>query len=176
MGLQSQVRRATKSVKSALSGHDRPEEDADILDTLKSEHDEVKELLTQLQEAEAAAERRSLVKQIKEALVPHNKAEEKTVYDAVLALKDRQAQQDGREGYLEHEWAVKTLDRLEKCEPATSPEHKATAKVLKDLVEHHVEEEESNLWKDVRENFSDEERIEMNRMFERAKTRVRVRT
>jgi len=173
MGIRTEVRKATKSVKKALAP-DEAMEEQDILDTLKAEHDEVKELLSQLQDAEGAAERKSLVEQIKEALIPHTKAEEKVVYDAVIALKDKDAQADGHEGYLEHEWASKTLERLGKITPATSPEHKAAAKVLKELVEHHIREEENNVWSDVEENFSDEERLEMNRDFEAAKKKVKV--
>jgi hypothetical protein len=173
MGMRAEIRKAGQTVKRALAPDAAPEE-RDILDTLKAEHDEVKDLLSQLQEADGAAERRSLVEKIKQALVPHTKAEEKVVYDAVIALKDKDAQIDGHEGYLEHEWASKTLERLGKITPATSPEHKAAAKVLKELVEHHIREEESNVWSDVEDNFSDEERLEMNREFEAAKKRVRV--
>ena len=59
---------------------------------------------------------------------------------------------------------------------ATSPEHHATGKVLKDLVEHHIKEEESVVWSDVKENFSDEERRQMNSAFEAAKAKVRIRS
>jgi hemerythrin superfamily protein len=114
------------------------------------------------------------VQQIKAALVPHTKAEERVVYDAVLALRDKEARIDGHEGYLEHEWASKTLVRLESIENATSPEHHATGKVLKDLVEHHIEEEESAVWRDVKENFSPDQRQQMNRAFEAAKAKVRI--
>ena len=47
------------------------------------------------------------------------------------------AAMDGHEGYLEHEWAAKTLQRLEAIPNAASPEHKAAGKVLKELAEHH---------------------------------------
>lgn len=171
MDLKSSTKKALRDAKSAITGEESTE--ADILDTLKKEHDEVKELLSKLQDAEGAAERRALVKQIKQALVPHTKAEQKVVYDAVLDLRDKGAQKDGYEGYLEHELASKTLERLGKESPA-SVEHKATAKVLKELVEHHIEEEERNIWRDVRENFSADDRAAMNHAFEAAKKKVRV--
>ena len=174
VSVQTSVRKATKAVKRAVRGEDAATEDRDILDTLKQEHDEVKGLLSKLQEAEGAAERKSLVKQIKQALVPHTKAEEKVVYDAVIALRDKKTQIDGEEGYIEHGLASKTLQQLEKCASATSAEHIALAKVLKELVEHHIEEEEHNVWDDVEEHFSDEEREDMNRAFLAAKEKVRV--
>jgi hemerythrin superfamily protein len=174
MSVKSTVREATSAVKKALRPGEDADARADILATLKKEHDEVKELLSKLQKSESGSERKNLVQQIKAALVPHTKAEEKVVYDAVIALRDKDARIDGHEGYLEHEWASKTLTRLESIENATSPEHHATGKVLKDLVEHHIEEEESAVWNDVKENFSAEERQQMNRAFEAAKARVRI--
>jgi hypothetical protein len=76
--------------------------------------------------------------------------------------------------YLEHELAAKTLHRLESIANATSPEHEAAGKVLKELVDHHIDEEERNVWKDVKGNFSDDERITMNTAFLAAKQRVKL--
>ena len=148
--------------------------ETDILDTLRREHDEVEDLLMKLVDSENATERKSLLKKIKSALVPHVRAEERVVYNAIIALKDRTAIRDGKEGYLEHDLADRVLATLGKITSATSPEFSAAAKVLKDLVQHHVEEEERNVWADVRNNFSDQERLEMNRRFEAAKKRVRI--
>ena len=174
MSIKSKFKKATNAVVKALTPENGVES-TDILDTLKKEHDEVKSLLSDLQDAQTAAQRRSLVKSIKLALVPHTKAEEKVVYDAVIALRDKDAQIDGQEGYLEHELAAKTLQRLESIANATSPEHKAAGKVLKELVEHHISEEERNVWKDVKANFSDDERLTMNVKFEAAKLQSRSR-
>jgi hemerythrin superfamily protein len=149
-------------------------DDMDILEKLKDEHDQVKELLGKLVESENANERMSLARQVKAALVPHTRAEEKVVYDAVLALRDRDAMIDGHEGYLEHQHADLALRKLLAIKPATGPEFSAAAKVLKELVEHHIAEEERNVWRDVRRAFDADERMEMNRAFEAAKKRVRV--
>jgi len=162
---------ATRRVSKALAAKGASSEHTDILDTLKREHEEVKSLLADLQDAESVTERAELVRKIKAALVPHTKAEEKAVYDAIIATSEDEAQTDGLEGYLEHEWASKTLERLEAADPS-SAEHKAAAKVLKDLVEHHIEEEEANVWRDVRENFDEEDRVRMNVEFEAAKQQV----
>jgi hypothetical protein len=40
--------------------------------------------------------------------------------------------------------------------------------------EHHIGEEESNVWDDVTEHFSDDDRKRMNVAFERAKARVKI--
>jgi hemerythrin-like domain-containing protein len=174
MGVKSTVRNATKTVIKTLSPEPESGEDTDLLDTLKKEHDEVKSLLADLQDAESSAQRKSLVQKIKVALVPHTKAEEKVLYDAVIAVRDKEVQIDGQEGYIEHELASKTLQKLSAIVNATSPEHKAAAKVLKELVEHHIKEEEGNVWDDAKDNFSDDQRKQMNIAYLAAKARVKV--
>jgi hemerythrin superfamily protein len=174
MSVKTAMKDTVRAISSSFSSSDPETETTDILDTLKKEHDEVKELLKKLSDAETAPQRRSLVQKIKAALVPHTKAEEKVIYDAVIALRDKDAQVDGHEGYLEHEWASKTLLRLEGTTNAASPEHKAAAKVLKELVEHHIDEEERNVWADVKKHFSAEDRRSMNARFLAAKSRVKV--
>jgi hemerythrin superfamily protein len=175
MDAKARLKNATSKLAGALSiSPGQAPDEMDVLDTLKKEHDEVQELLSDLVDSESAAERRSLLLQIKTALVPHTKAEEKMVYDAVIAAKGKKNQTDGAEGYLEHALASQTLLKLDKISPVTSPEFAATAKVLKELVDHHVKEEESNIWSDVKENFDAEERIAMNRRFLAAKKKVKI--
>ena len=170
MSIRSSIEQATRTVMGALSPG---EGETDILDTLQMEHDEVQELLQQLTGSDNGREQKSLVAKIKQALVPHTKAEEKVVYDAVLALKGKNAKIDGNEGYLEHSLASETLKKLDKL-TANTPEFKAAAKVLKELINHHVQEEERNIWAQVKENFSNEQREQMNRDFLAAKKRVKV--
>jgi hemerythrin superfamily protein len=171
MTVRTTIEQATKSVMGAINPG--AEGEADILDTLQTEHDEVQELLEKLVDSDGAREQRQLVEKIKRALVPHTKAEEKVVYDAVLALRGRDAKIDGNEGYIEHGLADATLKKLDKL-TANTPEFKAAAKVLKELIDHHVKEEERNIWAQVKENFSDEQRERMNRDFLTAKKKVKA--
>ncbi|MGH6980356.1 MAG: hemerythrin domain-containing protein [Stellaceae bacterium] len=174
MPLLNVIDKSRRKIGAALSSDGRAMDDHDVLDTLKQDHEEVSDLLDQLVDSESASGRASLLKRVKAALVPHSRAEEKTVYDPIRALKGKQQKQDGEEGYLEHALADKMLDKLGRITKTTSPEFSAAAKVLKELIAHHVAEEERNIWRDVRDNFSDEERLAMNRRFEAAKARVRV--
>jgi hemerythrin superfamily protein len=170
MSIRTTVEQATKSLIGAVSGR---EAEVDILETLEAEHDEVQSLLSKLVESDNGREQKALVSKIKAALVPHTKAEEKVVYDAVLALKEVPAKVDGSEGYIEHGLASETLKKLDKL-TANSPEFKAAAKVVKELIKHHVKEEESNIWTRVRDNFSAEQRAQMNREFLLAKKKIKV--
>jgi hypothetical protein len=171
MSFIDMIAKTGKKMERAVNGS---KSGTDVLDTLKEEHDEVQALLKQLVDSESGSERKSLLKKIKAALVPHVRAEEKAVYDAIIALKKKDAKIDGNEGYLEHALADKMLANLGKITNAMSPEFSAAAKVLKELVEHHIQEEERNVWSDVRENFSLEQREEMNRRFLMGKKKVRV--
>jgi hemerythrin superfamily protein len=90
--VKTAVRQAGRVISHAFFSDDNDVEAAGILDTLKREHDEVRDLLEDLADAETPAQRRTLVQKIKAALVPHTKAEEKVVYDAVIALRDKDAQ------------------------------------------------------------------------------------
>jgi hemerythrin superfamily protein len=170
MTMRTTIEDATKSVLNALTpGESRP----DVLDTLGAEHDEVQELLGKLTESDNAREQTALVARIKKALIPHSKAEEAIVYDAIIALKGEKPKVDGHEGYTEHALASATLTQLDSLEPNT-PEFKATAKVLKEMLDHHIKEEENEVWSDVKKNFSAEQRERMNRDYLVAKQAVPV--
>ncbi len=170
MTVRTRIEQAAKSVIGALSPR---AEGPDILDTLETEHQEVQDLLEKLVDSENGREQKQLLERVRRALVPHAKAEEKVVYDAVLTLRGREAKIDGNEGYMEHGLADQTLKRLDKL-TANSAEFQAAAKVLKDLVDHHVEEEERSIWAQVRGHFSGEQRERMNRDFLAAKTKIKL--
>ncbi len=174
MDLKSSLKSATRAISETFSGEGA--EGTDILDSLKKDHEEVRALCAQLVESESAPERKALLRKIKQALVPHAKAEERVVYDAVIAVRGggEKTKVDGNEGYLEHELADKTLLKLGKIAQVKSPEFTAAAKVLKELLEHHIKEEERDIWDDVKEHFSDEQRAAMNRKFLAAKKKVKI--
>jgi hypothetical protein len=171
MSVTTSVKKAGRTIEKAVTGE---EPQIDLLDTLKEEHEMVQQLLSKLVDSDRAAERKALLRKIKTNLVPHVRAEEKILYDAIIAVKDKGPQQDGEEGYIEHSLADKTLAGLEKIKNAMSPEFSAAARVLKELVEHHVREEESAVWKDARDNFSTDERQAMNRRYLAAKKKIHV--
>jgi iron-sulfur cluster repair protein YtfE (RIC family) len=171
MSLLDVLKGKSRDFPFSLGGDDA---DADILDTLKKEHDEVAEMLSQLVKSDRGAERKAILKQIRTALVPHLRAEEKIVYNGIYAVKDQDAKQDSAEGYMEHQLAEKILVTLEHIENAMSPEFAAGSKVLKEMITHHVEEEEKNVWKDVKQHFASDDRKAMNRKFLALKKQVKT--
>jgi hypothetical protein len=171
VSLTSGLKRTARKVEKALTGE---EPEIDLLDTLREEHEQVAVLLEQLVESSSAGKRRALLAEIKANLIPHLRAEEKILYDALIANRAKAVQQNGEEGHIEHQLADRTLKLLEKMDSPTSAGFGAGAKVLKELVEHHVEEEENNVWSDAKRLFTADQRKRMNRQYLAAKARVRV--
>ena len=162
------------TLKKTVVGEEKDPADADILDTLKQEHDDVAEMLDRLVESTGAAERRKLLVAIRTELLPHLRAEEKVVYQTMRGMRGKEQQAHAEEGFMEHALVDRMLAQLGRMTSPTAPEFSAGAKVLKELVDHHVEEEEKNIWSDIEDNFSDEDRIAMNREFLAAKARVKI--
>jgi hemerythrin-like domain-containing protein len=171
MSISTVIKNVTRRAEKAITGEEPP---VDILDTLKEEHEEVASMLKRMVDSESAPERKSLLKQIKAAVVPHVRAEEKVLYDAIIAVRKKGVAKDGEEGYLEHGLADKMLATLGKIFNVKSPEFSAAAKVLKELIEHHVKEEESTVWSDAKKNFSAEERYAMNTRYLALKKKVKI--
>lgn len=146
----------------------------DILDKLHTEHEKVKGLLSQMVDSEDAQERKELFEEFKDALVRHARAEEKVMYDPMIALDEEEPEEQGDEGYIEHELVDVMLKKLDKARDKASIEWTAGIKVVKELVNHHIKEEEGSFFQTVKDNFSKEEREAMDQKFEARKKRVKV--
>lgn len=148
--------------------------DPDILDILKTEHREVQALLDQMLAENSGANRTSLFRKFKAALLRHARAEEKIVYDRLVRLSDRDSKIAGHEGHAEHALADVLIARAMKIRDKMSPEWTATVKVLREMLNHHIAEEENMVFSEVRDHFKAETRREMGRAFEEAKKAVRA--
>ncbi|GAA0535266.1 hemerythrin superfamily protein [Rhizomicrobium palustre] len=165
---------AKNKAKKVMADVEENIAETDILHTLKTEHREVAALLKEMVEAENGASRKKLLGQIKAALIPHLRAEEKVVYQPLIVDRDKGLRTDGFEGEAEHRLADRLMDELSAIENAASPEFAGTAKVLMEMIEHHVKEEEDDIFDDVKEKFSKAERFEMNEAFLAEKTKVSI--
>jgi hemerythrin superfamily protein len=141
----------------------------EITKALHTDHVELKSLLETITTSEKASEIHKAFDTFAELLKKHAKAEEKVVYDALLAQKDEEIETDAREGYNEHQLADTMLKKLKSGADPLSPEWQAEAKVMKELLEHHIKEEEDDIFADVRDSFELAERKEMGEAFEELK-------
>jgi hemerythrin-like domain-containing protein len=120
--------------------------------TLEQEHEELKEILDQLENTPRAAmkEKKELFTKLKTELMPHMKGEEKHFYP--LLLDSKSARKQSMEALEEHhvaEMVLKELDKLDKGEEQWD----AKLKVFKEILEHHIEEEEEELFETAQDNL-----------------------
>ena len=118
----------------------------DPIKTLKQQHRKVEGLFAEVDKAEDGETRRALLDEIAQNLELHMKVEEEVFYPAVRQVdaKDAEAQID--EAYEEHHVVKLVLAEL----PQVNPEDErfeAKMTVLSELIEHHVEEEEKEMFK-----------------------------
>lgn len=118
------------------------------IDLLKEDHDKVKKLLQELTETttRAAKTRRRLLEKIHKELAAHTRIEEEIFYPAFRKAGNSEHDEMFFEAVEEHR-AVDSLvlPDLQKTEP-TSEKFSGRAKVLKELVEHHADEEEEEMF------------------------------
>jgi len=120
------------------------------IDLLESQHREVEKLFSQLEKAKDGAAKTRLFEQIADKLAVHAAIEEHHFYPAVKAKRTEDILLEALEEHL----AIKrTLADLLKID-ADDSTFEAKIKVLKEEVEHHVEEEESELFPKVKKILS----------------------
>lgn len=118
------------------------------IELLKQDHQLVKTLLDELSETTSRAlkKRSELVRRIELELVQHTAIEEKIFYPALKRAGDKQDEKMYFEAKEEHR-AVESLvlPDLKKTRP-DGVEFAGRAKVLKELLEHHIREEEEEMF------------------------------
>jgi hemerythrin-like domain-containing protein len=145
----------------------------DALTLLKNDHDEVKRLLGRLEElgGGAASERERLFGKVKSELTVHEIIEEEIFYPA---LKGHPKAKDiVLEGIEEHNVVDTLLGELSSL-PIGDETWAPKAKVMKENVEHHIGEEEGEMFAKAREVFEKSELDELgDRMEERKRSALR---
>ena len=134
---------------------------------LEKQHAEVKDLFKQYLAAEEESEKQELFEQIADDFAAHGEIEEKIFYPAVYVGPLKEKLQEAVEEHLAAKRVAADLLDMVPSDPQFDPK----MKVLKELIEHHVEEEEGELFPLVRQNFAREELEalgdQMEQMFER---------
>jgi hemerythrin superfamily protein len=130
------------------------------LDLIKQDHKRLRKLLEETLKAEGA-EREERMDYLRTELVAHERMEEEVLYPRLR--DEKKAHDTVLEGYEEHHVADVLLDELLDLPPETDL-WKAKVKVLKENVEHHMDEEEDELFKEARALL---DRKELDRLGER---------
>ncbi len=145
--------------------------DDSIYTLLKTDHETVSDIFEKMEASEDRATRERLVAQLKHELLAHAEAEDMVFY---VPLKESEDVRDLiLEAEEEHRVVSRLLGELERLS-AENEKWKARATVLKELVEHHVEEEEGEMFKKAKKLFDREQEVELGRAFLTEKKRLQA--
>lgn len=143
----------------------------DAFELLKADHKKVAELFDLL-ETTSGKRKLDVFKRIKGELELHTHIEEKIFYPAIE--KPKETHDLTLEAYEEHKVVKTLLGELARAKTADD-EWQAKAKVLRENVEHHVEEEEKELFDKADDVLSDEEIEDLGNRMEAEKARKQGR-
>ena len=123
----------------------------DAITLLTAQHQEVADLFQQLEESDEVDVKRACFEEIADDLVIHASIEERFFYPAVHA---QQTEQELVESVNEHLEIKKLL--VDALESIGEPGWGAKVAALKGAVEHHVQEEEGELFPQARQLLGDD--------------------
>ena len=121
----------------------------DGLQLLANDHRKVEDLFASFEKASGTSAKEKIVKEICTELKVHAQIEEEIYYPEIRGKVEEDALD---EAYVEHDSAKLLINELEAAEPDESY-YAAKVKVLQELIEHHVKEEEKerdNLFQQTR--------------------------
>ncbi|MBE8968568.1 hemerythrin domain-containing protein [Nostocales cyanobacterium LEGE 12452] len=140
----------------------------DILSLIEAEHRQVENLFAEAEKAKGA----NLVEQFNKIyieLILHARTEELVFYPALQEYKE--TEQYVEEAEEEHEEISVILEEI-KALKHNKPEFKEKMSELKETLEHHVKEEESEIFNAVRKCMSDQELTELGQEFQETKAKL----
>jgi hemerythrin superfamily protein len=118
------------------------------IDLLKADHQRVKAILTQLSESteRGIKKRTELLTKLEMEITIHTKLEEEILYPAFKEAGGKEQDVMYYEAKEEHRTVDSlVLPDLKETDPGT-PEFSGRVKVVKELLEHHIEEEETEMF------------------------------
>ncbi|HZU50847.1 MAG TPA: hemerythrin domain-containing protein [Sphingomicrobium sp.] len=119
----------------------------DAIALLKEDHRAVEKLFKDFEEAKGEGRKEKLARRICLELTVHTKIEEEIFYPAC----DGKIEEDKlKEAKVEHDAAKLLMAEIEAGSGASDDFFDAKVKVLSEEIEHHVEEEEGELFPEVR--------------------------
>ena len=140
----------------------------DAISLLKADHDKMKKLLNELETTteRGVKTRTELFATIKGELMVHEAIEEEIFYPELK--RHPKAKDIVLEGYEEHHVVDLLMGELEALD-VSDETWGAKALVMKENVEHHMEEEEGDMFKKARQVFDKAELEELGERMERRK-------
>ena len=124
-----------------------------ILKDLHEDHEEVSGLIERMLKTEDNKERGEIFKEMMSKLLAHSHAEQNVLYKKMEKSDNEKSRTFAYEGENEHQIVETQLQQMARARNKASEQWTAQASVLKDLIEHHVQEEESTAFGCARGEF-----------------------
>src|SRR5690606_35104626 len=138
--------------KASTKRATRSKNGTDAIDLLKRQHREAEELFEKLEAAKSDTQKERIFAKLADELAAHTKIEEEIFYPTAFA---EGTEDQLREAVEEHLVAKRLLADLMKMK-ASDPQFMSKVAVLKEVVLHHVKEEEGELFGKVRKECGDD--------------------
>jgi iron-sulfur cluster repair protein YtfE (RIC family) len=124
------------------------------IELLKEDHDKAKKMLQELEETteRAVKTRQELYRKLKSELVVHEAIEEEIFYPALK--QHAEAKELVLEAYEEHNVVDIVMGEIDRT-PVEDETWKAKFTVMKENLEHHIEEEEGEMFTQARDVFDE---------------------
>jgi hemerythrin superfamily protein len=145
------------------------------IDLLKADHERVKSILTQLSESteRGVKKRTELLAKLEMEITIHTRLEEEVLYPAYKKAGGKEQEIMYYEAKEEHRTVDSlVLPDLKATDPST-PEFSGRVKVVKELLEHHIEEEEQEMFPEARKLLGKAELEELGAQMESLKAQYR---
>lgn len=137
----------------------------DIFDRIKTDHDTLRAMLERIEGADKES-RRAIFNEFQRELWAHGKVEEAVFYASLT--QHREAKAEAMEGLNEHHMINGLAEELNAMR---SDDGAWTAKmqVLGELLRHHLEEEEDELFEEARDALEDARAAELGSIYDERK-------
>lgn len=124
----------------------------DAVALLKADHRAVEELFAKFESAKRSDQKARIVQQICNELTVHAQIEEQDFYPVVQeALKEKDLVDEARVEHASLKWLIAQLE----AGSLSDPLYEAKVTVLKEYVQHHVKEEEKEMFPKVKKTDLD---------------------
>lgn len=137
-------------------------DEKDAIRLLLDDHENIKRLLRRLEDTteNGVKTRRQLFAEIKRELVAHSAIEEEFLYPAVEEVADEEMADEVAHSYEEHHVVDVLLDELMDLDPSDEA-WGAKVHVMRENLEHHIREEEEDLFPYARKVIEADELLEL---------------
>jgi len=170
--MKSKSKKSLKARSSGKSPVRKASDESDITELMLRDHKPLKRLIKTMKDTDASIfDVRVTFEQFAPLLEAHAKPEEESLYEW-LTSDEEDLRVEGFEGKTEHAIADQLAKEIQNS--GEGDEFRARVKVLAELVEQHLKEEEDALIPVLRKKVDLEERVRMGRHYTELRSSFRV--